>query len=130
MTSIPLFGLASQHNNWLSTRQALLAGNVANANTPGYKAVDLQPFEEALESTRLQMTVSQQGHMADDDSVMTAATTDVAGEKGWEVFHSGSNVSVEQEMIKASEVNRAYTLNTNVMKAFQRMLMTSTKSGA
>lgn len=129
MTSIPLFGLASQHNNWLSTRQALLAGNVANANTPGYKALDLQPFEAALESTRLQMTVSQQGHMADDDPV-AAATTDVAGEKGWEVFHSGSNVSVEQEMIKASEVNRAYTLNTNVMKAFQRMLLTSAKTGA
>lgn len=30
-------------------RAALIAGNIANANTPGYKAVDL-PFEQALES--------------------------------------------------------------------------------
>jgi len=96
MPSIHLFGLASQHNNWLSTRQTLLAGNIANANTPAYKALDLQPFEAVLESTKLRLTVSEQGHMAPEPSV-TAATSDAEGEQGWEVFHSGGNVSVEQE---------------------------------
>jgi flagellar basal-body rod protein FlgB len=128
MSSIQLFGLASQHNNWLSTRQELLAGNIANANTPGYKAVDLQPFEAVLESTKLQMTVSEPGHMAPDPAT-TAATTEAEGEKGWEVFHSGSNVSVEQELIKANDINRAYSLNTNVVKAFHRMILTSAKVG-
>jgi flagellar basal-body rod protein FlgB len=128
MSSIHLFGLASQHNNWLSTRQALLAGNVANVNTPGYKAVDLQPFEAVLESTKMQLTVSQPGHMAVDPSV-TAATSEAETEQGWEIFHSGGNVSVEQELLKASEINRAYTLNTNVVKAFHKMLMSSAKTG-
>lgn len=129
MPSIHLFGLASQHNNWLSTRQALLAGNIANVNTPAYKALDLEPFEAVLESTKLQLTVSEQGHMAPDPVTM-AATSDAEGEKGWEVFHSGSNVSVEQELIKAGEINRGYTLNTNVVKAFHRMLLSSSKTGA
>jgi flagellar basal-body rod protein FlgB len=128
MPSIHLFGLASQHNNWLSTRQTLLAGNIANINTPRYKALDLQPFDAVLESTKLQLTVSEQGHMA-PDPVTTAATADAEGEQGWEVYHSGSNVSAEQELIKASEINRAYTLNTNVVKAFHRMLLTSSKAG-
>jgi flagellar basal-body rod protein FlgB len=129
MSSIHLFGLASQHNNWLSTRQTLLAGNIANINTPAYKALDLQPFDAVLESTKLQLTVSEQGHMAPDPTA-TAATSDAEGELGWEVFHSGSNVSVEQELIKAGEVNRAYSLNTNVVKAFHRMLLASSKTGA
>src|SRR6266850_4302723 len=129
MPSIPLLGLASQHNDWLSTRQALLAGNIANVNTPGYKALDLQPFEAALQSARLRMTVTAPGHM-EPDPATTAATTDVQGEQGWEVFHSGSNVSVEQELLKASEINRGYTLNTNVVKAFHRMLLASSKTGA
>jgi flagellar basal-body rod protein FlgB len=129
MPSIHLFGLASQHNNWLSTRQALLAGNIANVNTPAYKALDLEPFEAVLESTKLQLTVSEQGHMAPDPVTM-AATSDAEGEQGWEVFHSGSNVSVEQELIKAGEINRGYTLNTNVVKAFHRMLLSSSKTGA
>ena len=29
---------------WLGSRQTVLARNVANANTPGFKADDLEPF--------------------------------------------------------------------------------------
>ena len=128
MSSIHLFGLASQHNNWLSTRQALLAGTIANINTPAYKALDLQPFEAVLESTKLRLTVSEQGHMAPAPATMAAAG-DAESEQAWEGFHSGGNVSVEQELVKANEINRAYTLNTNVVKAFHRMLLASSKAG-
>ena len=128
MSSIHLFGLASQHNNWLSTRQALVAGNIANINTPAYKALDLQPFEEALESAKLQLMVSARGHMAFDPAT-TAATSDTEDEKAWEVFHSGSNVVVEQELLKAGEISGAYSLNTNVVKAFHRMLLASARTG-
>ena len=31
-------------------RQKLIAGNVSNANTPGFKAQDLKPFSEVLAS--------------------------------------------------------------------------------
>ena len=44
MTPIHLFNVVSQHNRWLAARQTAIAGNVANANTPGYKALDVQPF--------------------------------------------------------------------------------------
>ena len=63
------------------------------------------------------------------DAATTASTTEAAAEKGWEVYHSGSNVSLEQEMLKANDVSRAYTLNTNVVKAFHRMLLSSAKVG-
>ena len=45
----------------------------------------------------------------------------------WEVTHSGNSVSLEQEMIKAGEVNRTYSLNTSIVKAFNQMLMASIK---
>ena len=47
--------------------------------------------------------------------------------RAWEIIHSGNSVSLEQEMIKAGEVNRAYALNTSVVKAFHRMLLASAK---
>jgi len=128
MTSTGLFGLASQHNSWLSQRQTLVAGNVANINTPAYKALDLQPFEAMLESARLKLAVSEQGHMAPDPA-STAAMSNAEGDLGWEVFHSGSNVIIEQELLKAGAISSAYTLNTNVVKAFHRMLLSSTKVG-
>ncbi len=47
--------------------------------------------------------------------------------EGWEITHSGNSVSLEQELIKAGEVNRAYKLNTGIAKAFHRMLLASAK---
>lgn len=128
MSSLYLFGLASQHNQWLATRESVVAGNIANANTPGYKALELEPFEAALDSARLRMTTTAPGHMVPEK---TSVRADGETGKGhtWDTYHSGNNVSVEQELLKASEVNRAYSLNTNVMRSFNRMLLASNRGG-
>ena len=44
MGPVQLFELASQQAHWLSARQVAVAENIANANTPGYKAADVPPF--------------------------------------------------------------------------------------
>ena len=51
-THIDLFDLAEQRLAWADQRQAVLAQNVANANTPGYKPHDLRPFADMLAGTR------------------------------------------------------------------------------
>jgi flagellar basal-body rod protein FlgB len=128
MQSIQLFGLISQHNDWLATRQSLVAGNVANINTPGYKSRDLEPFESAMQAARMRLAVTKPGHMAPETTAATAAKNAEADET-WEVYHSGSSVNVEQEMLKASQVSGAYSLNTNIVKAFHRMLLSSARPG-
>lgn len=126
MTLVHLFNVVSQHNRWLSVRQATIAGNIANANTPGFKALDVAPFEAAVESARLAMTASAPGHMTPSDSAVPA--TEMRAEQPWDITHSGNSVSLEQELIKAGDVNRSYRLNTSVLKAFQRMLLASAKA--
>ena len=126
MTPIHLFNVVSQHNRWLSVRQATIAGNIANANTPGYKALDVEPFEMALEQARLAMAATSPAHMTTAPTP-SAGAVDVRKDEPWEVTHSGNNVSLEQELIKAGEVNRAFRLNTSVAKAFHRMLLASAK---
>lgn len=125
MIPVHLFELVSQHNNWLSVRQSAIAGNIANANTPGYKAVDTAPFESELNSFQLTMTATHTGHMSPEAGGPPVA--DVREEGSWEIVHSGNSVSLEQEMLKAGEINRTFAVNTSVLKAFHRMLMTSTK---
>ena len=49
MESVNLFALATEKSRWLAARQATVAGNVANANTPGYVAKDIQPFDKVLD---------------------------------------------------------------------------------
>ncbi len=123
--AIHLFDLASQQARWLTVRQTAVAQNVANANTPGYKALDIPPFEDVFESMKLTMASTNSSHIGADP--LDLADIVVKENMPWEVSHSGNSVSLEQEMIKASDVNRAYALNTSVVRAFNQMLSASVK---
>ncbi|HXF55702.1 MAG TPA: flagellar basal body rod protein FlgB [Hyphomicrobiaceae bacterium] len=125
MDSIYLFGLASRHNQWLAVRQATIAGNIANANTPGFKALDTQPFEDVLQSTALAMRATRPTHLA--PTQRNVSVTEVGADQGWETSHSGNTISLDQELLKAGEVNRSFALNANILKAFHRMLLMSVK---
>lgn len=125
MGPVHLFDLASQQARWLSVRQAAVASNVANASTPGYAATDVVPFADVFNDASIRMAATSPGHLGVDPlAPEQVAVSDAAA---WEKTHSGNSVSLENEMMKAGEVNRAYALNTSVVKAFHQMLMTAVK---
>ncbi len=51
MQPIQLFDLASRQAEWLTIRQEVVAGNIANANTPKYRAKDITPFQAVLDKS-------------------------------------------------------------------------------
>jgi flagellar basal-body rod protein FlgB len=121
---VHLFSLASQKSNWLSVRQATIAQNVAHVDTPGYRAKDVQAFNEVMDRTRLAMAATNAAHLELDGSPRTER---VRKADSWTLTHSGNSVSVEQELIKAGEVSRDHSLTTSVVKSFHRMLLMSVK---
>lgn len=122
MTSpVYLFSLASQHAHWASVRQAVVAGNIANANTPSATSRDVQSFSSVMNETALRMASTSPAHFEASKS---------ANAQTWEVHDTGRSIALDREMIKAGEVNRAYTLDTTVMRSFHRMVMSSLRSGA
>ncbi|MFZ5673477.1 MAG: flagellar basal body rod protein FlgB [Pseudomonadota bacterium] len=125
MSGIGLFGVAFQQAQWLSVRQTAIAENIANANTPGYRAVDVESFDTVLQKTGLDLSLTTSGHMATGVNGIRPPAIERA--KDIKVSASGNSVGVERELIKAEEVNRAYALNTNVVKAFHKMLLMSVK---
>ena len=128
MDPVYLFDLASRHAQWASVRQAVITGNIANANTPGYEALDVQPFTDVLDQTALTMARTDSGHLEIADA---SARTEKTGQAdSWEVLPSGNSVSLEQELIKADDVNRSFSLDTDVMRAFNRMLLSSVKAAS
>ena len=126
MSPIYLFELASRHAHWLSTRQATIAGNIANADTPGFKSRDVQPFTEVLEKTQLAMATTASRHMLGGGAPAEAAG--IAEGTSWAVKESGNSVTLEAELLKAGEINRAFSLNSSIQKSFYRMLMMSVKA--
>jgi flagellar basal-body rod protein FlgB len=125
MDAINFFSVASQQNRWLSVRQSVLAQNVANVNTPGYKALDVEPFEAVLNSTGIEMRKTQSNHISPTSGTGSDAETEEAAK--WQVVHSGNSVSLEEQMLKTSEVAGGYARNTSVMKTFHRMLLASSR---
>ena len=122
MQPIYLFDLAFQRSQWLSVRQTTVAENVANANTPNYRARDVGPFEATLDKPGLAMAATNPGHLSLGTSQVRAASA-----KSWDITSRGNDVSVEKELIKGGEVSRDYALNVSIVKSFHRMWMASVK---
>lgn len=126
MGPVYLFDLASRQAGWLAARQAAVAGNIANADTPGFRPQDVEPFVEVLDNARLAMAATSSGHLGPGATAPGAAS--LTEGDSWAVKVSGNAVTLEAELLKAGEVGRSYSLNTAIVKAFHRMLMTTVKS--
>ena len=126
MQPVNLFDLASQQARWLSVRQTAVSSNIANANTPGYGAVDVEPFEAVLNQTRVAMRATHPRHIsvgATGDALAVRQVNDSVP-----VMPSGNTVVLETELMKSGELRRNFELNTAIVKSFHRMLMMTTRS--
>jgi flagellar basal-body rod protein FlgB len=123
--TLALFSLASQKASWLSTRQSVIAANVANANTPGYRAQDVTPFSSVLAHLQLPMASTASGHIQPD--ALAGSKSRVKTTESWDVVYSGNSVNLEQEMLKAGQVSGAHALEVGVVRSFHQMLMSAVK---
>jgi flagellar basal-body rod protein FlgB len=122
---IQLFDLASRQAEWLSVRQQVVAGNIANANTPKYQAKDVTPFSAVLDqNTSFHLARTSAGHMSASpigDSDIEVRDAKLVNEIG--VQESGNSVGLAEEMTKQGEIKRDYDLNAALVKSFHRMML-------
>ncbi len=126
MQPVNLFDLASQQARWLSVRQTAVSSNIANANTPGYGAVDVEPFEAVLDQKRVAMRATHPMHIPASTSAGGFSVRQV--NESSPTMPSGNSVVLENELMKSGEVRRSFEMNTAVVKSFHRMLMMTTRS--
>lgn len=124
MAAVQLFDLATQQARWLTVRQTAVANNIANANTPRYRAVDVEPFSKVLDKSLLVQAATHESHFTTGGS---GAALKVVETDGPRTSASASSVKLETELVKSSEVAHAYELNTAIVKAFHRMIMMTAK---
>ena len=125
MEPVNLFDLASKQAEWLAVRQTAVADNIANANTPGYLANDVEPFEKVLDRTAVTLASTQAGHLgsATANGGYSVKPIDYDGP----IMPSKNTVVLENELMKAGEVRRSFELNTAIVKAFHTMMTMATK---
>ncbi|MER8413192.1 flagellar basal body rod protein FlgB [Mesorhizobium sp. M0140] len=126
MEPVSLFDLAAKQAQWLAVRQSAVAGNIANANTPGYTANDVEPFEKVLDRAAVSLQATQAGHLG--NAASNAGFTIKPQEDDGVVMPSKNSVVLEDQLLKAGEVRRSFELNTAIVKAFHTMMMMAVKS--
>lgn len=119
--AIGLFQAAGLRLDYLAERHRLVAQNVVNANTPGYRARDLAPFEAVMGGLRPVLPARTDGlHLAGTNGAGRVAEQRRA--ETWEVNPDGNGVSLEQEMIRANETRETYNLVTGIFQKNVAML--------
>jgi flagellar basal-body rod protein FlgB len=98
ISDIPILSMLRTRMQWHQERQHILAENVANADTPSYRARDLAPpnFEHALTAASLTLVRTDPGHVGGSGGSPFADD----GDRHYEVRPRGNAVSHEDEMLK------------------------------
>jgi len=115
----PLMKAIAAKIDYLDKRQAVLAQNIANADTPGYQSSDLTKVDfgsvlkKLTHTNEVTLATTQPGHMPNPNGVANAK--DRPDKLTYEVAPDGNGVIMEEQMIKANQTQMDYSLMTNLM---------------
>lgn len=110
LANTPFFSLLRQRLDHLSERQRLIAENIANASTPGYRPrdIDSSGFERMLASASrsggVTLARTSAGHMTADGSPDVRVIT----RDDSETTIDGNAVVLEEQMARAAETRMAF----------------------
>lgn len=89
------------------SRMGVIAQNVAHADTPGYKAMDLPSFAEAYRAARPDaLRQTRPGHVGGLEADVPAQPRRAPGAEA----PNGNSVSLEQEMVRAAGVRQDHEM--------------------
>ncbi len=106
--------MASSLAGYAAARQSVIAGNIANADTPGYRARDLPAFDRIYDDAATQpMRATRAAHL--DAGSRSAELRPVAVSGHAEP--NGNSVSLETQMVASAEAQRDHDLAVAVMRS-------------
>ena len=122
--SLELFRMASAMASHAGQRQGVIATNMANSDTPGYRARDVRPFADLYRSDgAVQMQATRPGHInsasaGSQSIIMTSDSSDTSP--------NGNSVSLEDQMVKAVDTrgqhDRALAIYRNGLSVLRASL--------
>ena len=131
LNNLTVFSLANQDMKYLTERQKILAGNVANANTPGYLAKDLKKpnFSDELNSA-LQMAVTNEKHFTRLGGSSLSARV-YTPKPTQPLTIDGNGVVLEDQLNEISKDKGEYTRVMTLYNTYKNMIKTAaTKVGS
>jgi len=124
LMDMPVFSALTDKMRWHQTRQGLLAENVANAETPGYRGRDLKQFSAndrigATSSATMSTTTTQPMHFSVSSGV---GGFDAQRMANFEITPEGNGITLEEEMMKVTTNMMDYQAATSLYQKSVRIL--------
>jgi len=115
--------LTERRMAWLEARQRVLAGNIANADTPGYQPRDVRSFASVLAGAGRDapMAATNARHLA-SASDPTLARPD---RSAMDTAPNGNAVSLDKEALKVAETDGAHALAATLHRRYLGLFRTA-----
>ncbi len=127
LNDLPMMSFMKKKMQWHQSRQSVLASNVANADTPGYRPNDLKAleFDQHLSATHRPKAGLMRTHSRHLSSSVTDDQFKSDTTKDFEVTPSGNGVVLEDQMMKVAANQFDYQLATTVYSRSIGLLKTA-----
>jgi len=128
---VGLFSALKARMGWLSQRQKVVAENVANASTPGFKPKDLktQDFASMMQgnapSEGIGLSVTRAGHISTESPGQTKVRAVKSPDS--ETTLDGNSVVLEEQMIKMADSRMQFEAAIGFYQKSMDMLRTASK---
>ena len=111
--------MAQSLASYAGDRLGVIAQNIAQADTPGYKAMDLPSFDKVYaaqgDSAGFAMRATLPGHFRDGFS----GPAPQPAPSGGEASADGNTVSLEKQMVKMAEIRQQHEMALSVYRVTQ-----------
>ncbi|WP_127753451.1 flagellar basal body rod protein FlgB [Devosia sp. 1566] len=126
LMDLPVFNALTDKMRWHQARQGLLAENVANAETPGYRGRDLAQFEFGAQgpssSASIVTSATQPTHFSVSSSNGGFGAQRMAN---FEITPEGNGVTLEDEMMKVTTNLMDYQAATSLYQKSIKIIRTA-----
>ena len=125
LKNLSVFGYAKQNMDYVTARQKVIAGNIANATTPGYLARELEKpnFDNDVKEERLQMTLTNPKHMSGIAENTTQQNLKVYIPRPTSALTiDGNGVILEDQMNEASKTSSEYNRMITLYNKYKTIL--------
>lgn len=146
LNSLPLMQSVVKRMKWLTENQDVVAQNIANADTPGYKAKALKEpdFQALLRQTEAaagprrpsapagatagRMATTHAGHLS--PAITTSDDNRLYEPETFETGPDGNNVALEEQLMAVAKNQMDYSLMTRLYRKHVGLLKTALGSNS
>lgn len=109
---VSILELSSAMARHAATRHSLVSQNIANADTPGYKAQDVADFSEVMKAQQLS------GGASDIDPLAVIERPSIGSP-------NGNSVSLEDELMRGAKAQQDHEMAVSIYRSTLTMMKTA-----